>query len=850
MSEAEKRKRAEYRRNRKKWLTVIIAAITLVSIVSLVFAAIYLKMNGEAYTTYTESGKTAYRVNYKPGFKGESEEGRVYIGDGVDSVKASFDYVLLTDSDDVEFEYEYSILTEVQFANRDGVLDTYKKDFIKEIVPPVKKTVTGNTLEISDTVLIDYEYYNNLAKDYVETHSLEGFTDTLIVTLRVDVLSSCDATDGECTANTYFTSVNIPLTEATFKIDVSESVGEAEKQILDKNKAAAALFFGKLALGGVGFDALLILLLLAFAYLTRNTDINYTIKVNKIVTNYRSYIQKITNGFDSKGYQVLMVDTFREMLEIRDTIESPILMSENEDFTRTQFLIPTGTKLLYVYEIKVDNYDELYAATESDRNQAVDASDDYIEYTANEELESEVAEVEVCDTPAVEEPIPESEKTVAENAITDEDITEAVILEIDEKDEIPLAEADENEAPAKEEVTVAEPIFATAAISTEAREAKKTNVLSMLTIPSEVEPEDNDNTEAPVAEVVIEMSEDMLLDGFDAGAMTKYDYSFEARLALSDEESRGYYSEIIAFIKSWGVKVSRSWKRERIYFGRKTYANFVFKAGRLSLAFALDPATQDEKYGFIDMSESGRYAKTPALMKLTSKRKKKYATDLLSEMFKADGLKDKKLAVEPEYVPFRTRLTLINQELIKMENGEKITVTQKFIDEHQRHEGTEHHIIKLENVEVEVLQLDDVTVNDEEIAEAMAAPELELSKIDYDDDTDPIDEKEEEDEFGVEVIGVVWPEKTKHNKIYRYDPNGEKLHEGDVVLAPSRDVARNKDIVRKVAVAHANHKVAPEDIKHPLKKIIGIVKRRAEAMLTPSDEKVKKLLSEDDKKSK
>ena len=50
------------------------------------------------------------------------------------------------------------------------------------------------------------------------------------------------------------------------------------------------------------------------------------------------------------------------MLYIRDTLQSPILMSENQDRTCTQFLIPTNTKLLYVFEIRVEDYDEIYEA--------------------------------------------------------------------------------------------------------------------------------------------------------------------------------------------------------------------------------------------------------------------------------------------------------------------------------------------------------------------------------------------------------------------------------------------------------------------------------------------------------
>lgn len=105
-------------------------------------------------------------------------------------------------------------------------------------------------------------------------------------------------------------------------------------------------------------DGLMILLLVAFIYLTRTPDITYTARVKKIQSQYKSYIQKINNLFKTNGYQIIQVDTFEEMLEIRDTIQAPILMYENDDKTCAKFMIPTDSKLLYLYEIKIDGYEE------------------------------------------------------------------------------------------------------------------------------------------------------------------------------------------------------------------------------------------------------------------------------------------------------------------------------------------------------------------------------------------------------------------------------------------------------------------------------------------------------------
>ena len=122
-------------------------------------------------------------------------------------------------------------------------------------------------------------------------------------------------------------------------------------------------------------------------------------------------------------------------------------------------------------------------------------------------------------------------------------------------------------------------------------------------------------------------------------------------------------------------------------------------------------------------------------------------------------------------------------------------------------------------------------VSEEAMANALAAPDVELEDIDY---IDEIDEEYQGDTEhpGVEVVGVVWPEKPEKNKIYRYDPNGETLEDGDIVLVPTRTQATQEDIVRKAAVAHGNHTVDPKTLKYPLKKIIGVVKRKAQKALS------------------
>jgi hypothetical protein len=182
----------------------------------------------------------------------------------------------------------------------------------------------------------------------------------MVLTMKVEVIGSSEQFEKD-SANVSTVTLNIPLTNKTVNINMTSSITESESKILANERDLNQNAFKGVAITTGGLDVILLVIFIFFVYLTRNEDINYSIKVSKIVNAYKSYIQKLINGFDENGYQILMLDTFTDMLTIRDTIQSPILMYENEDQTMTRFFIPTNTKMLYVYEIKVENYDEIYA---------------------------------------------------------------------------------------------------------------------------------------------------------------------------------------------------------------------------------------------------------------------------------------------------------------------------------------------------------------------------------------------------------------------------------------------------------------------------------------------------------
>ena len=192
--------------------------------------------------------------------------------------------------------------------------------------------------------------FNELATKFVDAYKIASYDNVLIVRAHIQVISVCEEFVEQDSKNEYIIELNMPLSEQTISINFSSSIPTAETKILACEPTAEDkdIYFSY-SVGFVAFDLVLLLILIIYIFATRNDDINYTIKVKKLVNNYRSYIQKILNRFDTTGYQVLKLSTFNEMLDVRDTIQSPILMHENEDQTITRFYIPTNTKIVYTF---------------------------------------------------------------------------------------------------------------------------------------------------------------------------------------------------------------------------------------------------------------------------------------------------------------------------------------------------------------------------------------------------------------------------------------------------------------------------------------------------------------------
>ena len=962
MSEAERRRRLNYKRNRKKWIFAGTVALLTVTLLMAIFSFTYYQLDKTFYIEYAEQGDVDYEVELKPNsFYDEltRPSGETYVSTLIDKVNADFTYGMQMAADKVDFNYSYYIIAELKILDRNG-----KQIFSPkyELLPETSQRVEGNSFVISESVSVDYTTYNELATSFIKTYGLSDVETFLAMTMVVDVIGSSDSFE-ERAENEYRVALEVPLAKTTASIQMTSSVPTGASKVLAVKDAMNGEIFKTLAIIAFFIDMLIALLLVAFIFMTRNHDVNYSIKVQKIVSSYRSYIQKILGGFDTKGYQVLTVGSFVEMLGIRDTIQQPILMSENTDQTRAQFFIPTNTKILYLFEIKVDNYSELYGShpewkddslittetvdklvdeatdkvVSSATDKVIDSATDKVIDSATEKIvdsatariieeaterilresreklgDSVISDVtpklvesviRETTSKVIEDAVKETTPRVTETAITKAEehiksitpetptptttvleipepaydktaeliaakllarlaeaeatretppapivnvsVNPVIEREVERVVEVPTAPIEESE-PEEELFEVGEPEqldFLTLATPLAEEAPKEPEVIEEPEAVEETEPEVIEEPEEaePIAvplpeeepisvEMPIELIEEpaepteLVLesdDDDDDAAEFYYDEngnkldirisrSFLANVIQSDATVKAYYSELKNYILSYkGAKARIAWRYETFKKGRYQLFRIKLRGRTLCLYCALDPAEFDPAKYFHEACDKKMFENVPMLVRIRSDRGFRKALELVDITMAKFEMKPDKKFVAVDYAkehPFEKTQALIDRGLIKLLSND-FTPTER--PEPEEPEAP--------------------AITEEQIEEAMNTPDVELEEVDYVDE--PVEEYTETvDHPGVEVIGVVWNEREKGNKIYRYDPNGEVVHDGDVVLVPTK--AREKEIVRKAAVAHGNHKVDPESVKHPLKKIISVVKRKVEDILS------------------
>lgn len=338
---------------RRKSLLTFIGLIVIFAGFSFLFFYTYKALNKVKYVNYTENSDVDYRVYLKDNaFYDQKflEKDDQYISDLIDYITATFHYNLALQKEDISYKYSYRIEANVQVKDRTTNKSLYKFD--ESLISKVEKTSKEPNTTIEENVNINYNKYNDLIKDFIRTYDIDNVDSTLSINLYVDVLNNCG--NERLPANESVTSIVIPLTNKTMGMDITNNIiDNKDNSIICSEPSKANILFLLCGIISTIITIVIIVRTVIYAETTKTAKTIYERELKKILGNYSAYIQRVNGTFDISGYKSLKIDSFTDMLEIRDTINQPILMIENAKKTGVYFIIPSANKILYTFGIKV-----------------------------------------------------------------------------------------------------------------------------------------------------------------------------------------------------------------------------------------------------------------------------------------------------------------------------------------------------------------------------------------------------------------------------------------------------------------------------------------------------------------
>lgn len=321
----------------------IIVSVVLILIMFSVSCLLAFKVSNHTTNkelVYVESSDVKYEVCLKS--LTCEKENISYDANNINIVKIHFDYKAKYD-EFVKYNKKYYISAISTVYNKD---DNYVVNYNKENYLVDNKSISGrsNTISIKDNVTVDYNKYRELVSDYVNDNSIAQVEIALYIS------------DNRETRK--ISSVIIPLTFDKFEVE--RNVREETNRVEDVEVNKWDTYSITLAI----LSSILTVCSLMFIYkVTRlvmkvtNNKSSYQQEVDAILKEYDSIIIIARDGYESSVERELVkVETFNELLEIKNKLNKPIVFSKVNE-VKCEFIIEDKNKL-YKYVLKEVDLEE------------------------------------------------------------------------------------------------------------------------------------------------------------------------------------------------------------------------------------------------------------------------------------------------------------------------------------------------------------------------------------------------------------------------------------------------------------------------------------------------------------
>ena len=288
---------------------------------------------------YNEMGSVHYKVHLTD----KTYYGTDYLDEGMQYISSIID--------NLEFEYKYNAKFEKQekFAvvtNLNAnikIVDTQTgKVIYTKTDSLMNNKFTKDNLEVSEKYVLDFKKYNELANEFKTKY---GISANCRLYLSYIVQYKDEKTG---VSQSKLMSTEIPLSEQMINISKSEDINNDTSYIVSTTKSTINTVLFIISIVLLVITALCVVKLIDIIKKRVDSESKYDRFIRKTLREYDAYITVTETEYKITGKKVLKIATFKELLDVRNNLEKPIIYYKIDN-DRSKFSIISDE----VYEFKV-----------------------------------------------------------------------------------------------------------------------------------------------------------------------------------------------------------------------------------------------------------------------------------------------------------------------------------------------------------------------------------------------------------------------------------------------------------------------------------------------------------------
>ena len=304
----------------------------------------------EEVIDYKVSSNIDYKVYLKPNDFYDTPylgKGMAYVSSLIDKINVNYNYRFNV-SRKSNIDFDYKVIARLVIANKSNSNIFFDKEY-KLADLKTEKMENGTIHLIDKETSVNYSYYNNLANKFRSKYAVDT-NSYLEVYLLVNEKNS-ENNDYKLNNNSK-AILTIPLSMQEINISLNEADINENNHVLANSKLVVKdtrnVIISAILL--VIVFVLIIRFIKKILLLTSRRSI-YDVYVNKILRGYDRIIVNIKSVPNFKKYNVIKVESFQELVDVRDNFKSPINYYVVSDHQKSEFFVVNNNDV-YKYVVK------------------------------------------------------------------------------------------------------------------------------------------------------------------------------------------------------------------------------------------------------------------------------------------------------------------------------------------------------------------------------------------------------------------------------------------------------------------------------------------------------------------